>query len=49
MGRNYCTKCDDYGHAAEDHREIRNALFDYMTCLQLETQFEDKEEEDGMG
>lgn len=43
MGRNYCTLCDDYGHAAEDHKII----CDYMTCLQLEEQFE--EEEDGMG
>lgn len=38
-GRNYCTTCDDYGHAAEDHRDIRNSLFDYMQTLLMEEQF----------
>lgn len=41
VARNYCTICDDYGHAAKDHKDIRHALFDYMTLLQMEEQFEE--------
>lgn len=46
MGRSYCTTCDDYGHAAEDHPEIRTSLFDYLKCIEISAFEGWREEED---
>jgi hypothetical protein len=40
----YDQNCKDSGHA-EEKRRGRQALFDYMTCVQMEEQFNKDENE----